>query len=197
MLSCSLSAMLRFILPLIFSLGPIAAEAGEVTSAYTKFDLDQCKVAEPGDEYVYEGTWTCPGFGGLDIVIAGADGRNFVGFGKDAANHCGFHKTFGPPNTSLSPVEWRVKDGKPFAAIERWSVVADENGYSNVRDEGAGIRQTGLRAPVFGRLAFEPVPVTRDELASRFAADFLSRRRPILLSATEVSKRDDKSGDEQ
>jgi len=24
--------------------------------------------------------------------------------------------------------------------------VADENGYSNVRDEGVGIRQTGLRA---------------------------------------------------
>ena len=43
-----------------------------------------------------------------------------------------FRKTFGPLNTALSPVEWRLRDGKPFAAIERWAVFKDDavNSYT-------------------------------------------------------------------
>ena len=107
-----------------------AAGAGEVTSAYTKFDLERCKLIEKGDEYVYAGTWACKGYGEIDIIQASSDERSYVAFGRDGANHCSFRKTFGPFNTALSPVEWRIKDGKPFAAIERWSVVNDDNGNS-------------------------------------------------------------------
>ena len=111
-------------------LGLHAAAAAEITSAYTTFDLDTCDVIEKGDEYVYAGTWACPGEAGIDIVQSYGDDRAYVAFGKNATKHCAFRKTFSPFNTALSPVEWRVRDGKPFAAIERWSVVSGDNGNS-------------------------------------------------------------------
>lgn len=118
-----------FALPLILGLGCAPAAAGDVTSAYTKFDLGRsCRQVEKGDAFVYAGTWSCPGAPGPDIVVASADDREFVGFGKNGAKTCAFLKTFNGFNSALSPVEWRIRNGKPFAAIERWRVVVDENG---------------------------------------------------------------------
>lgn len=122
--------MRQALVPLVFLLCPIAADAGGHTSAYTTFDLGKCRVVEPGDEYVYAGTWACDGYGGIDVVQASADDRSFAAFGRNGKNHCAFRKTFGPFNTALSPIEWRLKDGKPVAAIERWSVVSGEYGNS-------------------------------------------------------------------
>ena len=114
----------------VLCLWPLAAGAAEITSTYTKFDLEKCRVIEKGDEYVYAGSWRCKGQDGIDIFQASSDDRTYAAFGKDAARHCAFRKTFNPFNTALSPVEWRIKNGTPFAAIERWSVVAAENGNS-------------------------------------------------------------------
>ena len=114
----------------VLCLGLNGAAAAEITSAYTGFDLDTCAVLEKGDEYVYAGSWACPGEAGIDIVQSYGDDRAYVAFGRDATKHCAFRKTFSPFNTALSPVEWRMKDGKPFAAIERWSVVSDDSGNS-------------------------------------------------------------------
>lgn len=115
--------------PLVLCLLAAPAAAGEVTSAYTKFDIDKtCEKIEAGDEYTYAGTWRCPGGAGPDIIYSSADDRDFVGFGKAGAQTCSFRKTFNAFNTALSPVEWRIRDGKVFAAIERWRVVVDENG---------------------------------------------------------------------
>ncbi len=108
---------------------PTAALADEISSAYTKFDLERsCEVIEKGDEYVYAGTWRCTGEAGLDIVIASGDDRDYVGFGAKAAQTCSFKKTFNRFNTALSPVEWRIRNGKPFAAIQRFRVVTDDEG---------------------------------------------------------------------
>lgn len=117
-------------MPLIFCLSGASALAGAAKSFYTPFDLDHCRQIDPGDEYEYEGAWSCTGYKDLDIVISGADARSFAAFGRNGMQHCAFRKTFTPFNTALSPVEWRIRDGKAFAAIERWSVVADENGNS-------------------------------------------------------------------
>ena len=114
----------------VICLWPIAASAAEYTSVYTTFDLDTCKVIEKGDDPLYGGTWACKGMKGIDILQAVDDDRTFVAFGGQAKTHCAFQKTFFSFNTALSPVEWRLKDGVPFAAIERWSVVIDENGKS-------------------------------------------------------------------
>ncbi len=118
--------MKQLVLPLILGLGCAPALASGITSAYTKFDLETaCRQVEKGDEFVYAGTWVCPGAPGPDITVASADDREFVGFGKDGAKTCAFLKTFNGFNSALSPVEWRMKNGKPFAAIERWRVVVE------------------------------------------------------------------------
>ena len=79
---------------------------------------------------VFAGSWKCAGFGGNDIVVSLDDERSYVGFGPRPTETCAFRKTFGRFNTALSPVEWRLKNGKPFAAIERWRVVTDDDGGS-------------------------------------------------------------------
>jgi hypothetical protein len=116
--------MRRLLLPLLFCLIASWAQA-ENASIYTPFDLDACTQLEKPDEYVFEGTWHCKGIEGYDIFQAGMDARSGAGFGKDAKTNCSIKKTFSPFNTALSPIEWRLNNGKPAAAIERWSVVKD------------------------------------------------------------------------
>jgi hypothetical protein len=118
---------MRTLATLLF-LGATAAsvEAAEVTSAYTHIDPKDCRQIEDPDEYVFEGAVLCKGYGGIDIYQSGADARSYAAFGEDAANHCAAKKTFNPFNTALSPIEWRLVDGKPFAAIERWSISDSE-----------------------------------------------------------------------
>lgn len=113
---------------LCLTAAPCPAE--EIASAYTKFDLEACEAVEKGDEQVYAGTWKCKGLDGIDIFQSSADDRSFAGFGRESGNNCAFLKTFSPFNTALSPVEWRIRKGKAFAAIERWSVVTDDAGNS-------------------------------------------------------------------
>ena len=107
-----------------------SAMAGEITSAYTSFDLDKCKQIEPPDDTIFEGTWSCPGYDGLEIVYSGEDARSYVAFGRKVEDHCAQFKTFFSFNTALSPVEWRVEDGRAFAAIERWSLTDGEQNRS-------------------------------------------------------------------
>jgi hypothetical protein len=121
--------MRMFAAVLVF-LCPMAAGAAEVTSSVTNFDLARCKMIEPADQYVHAGTWACKGFGAVSIVQSSTDDRSYAAFGQDGMKHCSFRKTFSPFNTALSPVEWRIKGGKAFAAIERWSVVKDDRGHS-------------------------------------------------------------------
>lgn len=122
--------MKRALVLSVFCLWPASAFAAEYSSVYTKFDLETCKVIEKGDEYVYAGTWACKGYKDIDVIQASSDDRTYAAFGKNGKDHCAFKKTFNGFNTALSPIEWRLKDGEPFAAIERWSVVADADGHS-------------------------------------------------------------------
>ena len=125
---------------LVFWWGVLPAAAGEPTSAYTPFDLATCTQVAAPDEYVFEGSWLCPGYGGIDIFQSGADARSYAAFGKNPETHCSARKTFNPFNTALSPVEWRLDDGKPFAAIERWSIADDQGG-----EAGTWLVVTALR----------------------------------------------------
>lgn len=132
-----------------FCLCPAAASAAEITSAYTKFDLETtCEMIEKGDEHVYAGTWRCPGLNGIDIIVASSDDRDFVGFGARGAESCAFKKTFNRFNTALSPVEWRLRNGKPFAAIERWRVTIDDEGGSQTWLVVTALKTNGEACPV-------------------------------------------------
>lgn len=112
-----------------FCLWPIAALAAGNTSVYTPFDLEKsCLRIEQGDGMAFAGTWKCAGFKGNDMVVSADDDRSYVGFGANAQATCAYRKTFSRFNEALSPVEWRLKDGVPFAVIERWRVVTDDDG---------------------------------------------------------------------
>ena len=112
-----------------FWLWPLAAAAGENTSVYTPFDLEKtCIQVERGDGMTFAGSWKCAGFKGNDIVVSVDDERSYVGLGPNPKESCAYAKTFSRFNTALSPVEWRLRDGKPVAAIERWRVVTDDAG---------------------------------------------------------------------
>jgi hypothetical protein len=113
----------------VFCLWPVAALAQDTTSAYTAWDLEKtCIQVEKGDDMTFAGSWSCPGQGAVKMLVSISDDRSFVGFGRYPARSCAYAKTFFGLNTALSPVEWRLKRGRPIAAIQRWRVVTDENG---------------------------------------------------------------------
>ena len=101
------------------------AFAGEVKSIYTKIDLKKCKQTQKPDQQVFEGAWACKGIAGYDVFLSAADAREMVSFGKTDANNCAGLKTFSGFNAAGATVEWRVKTGKPLAAILRWTVSID------------------------------------------------------------------------
>ncbi len=101
------------------------AFASDVKSVYTKIDLKKCKQTEKPDQQVFEGAWACKGIPGYNIFLTAADEREMVSFGKTEKNNCSGQKTFGSFNSAGGTVEWRVKAGKPFAAILRWTVSID------------------------------------------------------------------------
>ena len=101
------------------------AFASEVKSIYTKIDLKKCRQTQKPDSQVFEGAWACKGIAGYDVFLTAADAREMVSFGKTDANNCAGLKTFGGFNAAGATVEWRVKSGKPLAAILRWTVSID------------------------------------------------------------------------
>jgi hypothetical protein len=101
------------------------AYASDVKSVYTQIDLKKCKQTQKPDGQVFEGAWACKGMAGYDVFLTAADSRDMVSFGKAEANNCSGQKTFGSFNSAGATVEWRVKAGKPIAAILRWTVSID------------------------------------------------------------------------
>ena len=65
-----------------------------------------------------------------DVRIWEGDLRSFVGFGKMAPAQCASMQTFGAFNSLGPRVEWRMRDGKPFATILRWLTEANTDGKS-------------------------------------------------------------------
>ena len=114
-----------------FCLCPAAALAGGATSAYTSFDLEKtCRLIERDEETGSYASWSCPGHGDMGVRQSVSDDRGFVGFGPSPESTCAYRKTFTPFNTPLSPIEWRLRGGRAFAAIERWRVVTGDDGNS-------------------------------------------------------------------
>lgn len=119
--------MKKFVAASLLCLLPVAATAGEVTSAYTTYDIDECERTATEAEESF-GAFTCAGYEGYDIYWAEGDLRTFIAYGKNAFEHCSAQQTFGRFNSTNTTVEWRLENGRPFAAIQRWNVSDDENG---------------------------------------------------------------------
>ena len=103
------------------------AEKG-YTSSYTKLDLDKCRVL---DKSTGEGSWIefrCEGLQDIPLFVSEGDGR----FDVDAGIKNGDFATIGAFNELGDTIEWRLRDGKPFAVIFRYSDVTMGSGDRSV-----------------------------------------------------------------
>lgn len=118
--SAALAALLGLALPVL----PAAAGTD---SAYTKIQLQNCtQVETASDEGTFGGAWTCPGHQGQEVYVAEGDLRMFVSFGPFAADEPAAGQTLPNFNTVNETLEWRMRDGVPFATILRWFPSLDE-----------------------------------------------------------------------
>lgn len=105
---------LPLLLTLLLLAAPAAAQPGGVTSAYTKLDLDKCAPLTPDGEPGWT-EWRCEGFDRVSLYVQSADDRYDLDAGardEDAR----WSASFDYPGDT---VEWRLKDGRPFAIIYR------------------------------------------------------------------------------
>lgn len=104
------------------------AEQAEQTAApafastYTDFDLANCKVLSEEREEGSSAEYECPGFGKTALLVQEGDGRFDLDAGVDDEDF----QTVGAFNDIAETVEWRLKDGKPFAVIFRYRDVSME-----------------------------------------------------------------------
>ncbi len=108
-------------------------------STYTDFNLENKKsctlvsAVEPGDEGMSSGTFECAGHAGYVVTFSEGDLRSFVSFGKNTGDHCAAQQTFSGFNSVGNKIEWRMKDGIPFATILRWTVSYDPEDSSKTK----------------------------------------------------------------
>ncbi len=96
---------------------PAPEETGSgFVSRYTRFDLAACEVLR---EERVEGSFAdyrCPGLPGHPLLVQEGDGR----FDLDAGIDDDRFQTIGAFNDIGATIEWRLRDGEPFAVIFRY-----------------------------------------------------------------------------
>lgn len=103
----------------------LAYSALAAESAYTDLDIDACKTIEaptdePGGDFI---STLCPGYGDYKVLFKEGDLRQSIHFGylrKSIVDNS--FETFGPFNHMNPKIEWRIKNGKPVAAIQRFFI---------------------------------------------------------------------------
>jgi hypothetical protein len=87
-----------------------------LASTYTELDLEKCTLVSEQAEEGTSAEWRCDGFGDLPLLVSEGDGR----FDLDAGVKNEAFETIGAFNSLGDNVEWRLRDGKPFAVIFRY-----------------------------------------------------------------------------
>jgi hypothetical protein len=101
------------------------AGAQTFSSSYTSSAPKDCRVTSARNEVDDSTIRTCPGKGGLVVLISEDDLRETVSVGRNraaAAKEPAAQVWFGPFNSTEHTVEWRAVNGKPFAIIQRWHI---------------------------------------------------------------------------
>lgn len=140
-----------------------------LASTYTTLDLDKCQLV---DEETEEGTgaeWRCAGFGEVPLIVEEGDGR----FDVDAGIRNDRFETIGAFNSLGDNVEWRLRDGKPFAVIFRYlDATPEAKGRTVLAVEKVGAAAApGCRVAQVAGDVPDANQVARD-LADSNAADF-------------------------
>jgi hypothetical protein len=107
-----------------------AAHAGEPVSKFTRIDLKKCKSIDRSEQGA---SWICKGLKGYSLYVAEGDLRMFVGFGDRYKDQRASTQTLSAFNSlfeknGTTTVEWRLKDGVPYAAIIRYNTQSDASG---------------------------------------------------------------------
>ncbi len=105
----------------------------EITSAYTKINLDECLLLDADN---MGASFACPGYKGFPLYVAEGDLRFFVSYGFGALDEIAARQTFPAFNYIGKTLEWRLKqingNFMPFATILRWfPSFADDEGYND------------------------------------------------------------------
>jgi len=115
-----------------------------IESQYTTFDAKKCK-HQKGEEVEDYGSWLCPGYQNLRVLLSAGDQRMHVTYGNWKKDDIALSQTFPGFNSVYEgTVEWRIEkksDGKtrPFATILRWNIVTAAD-----REKATGpIKSTG------------------------------------------------------
>ena len=108
------------------------ANAQTFGSSYTSTAPKDCRVTSAGTEVDDSTIRTCPGKGGLVVLISEDDLRETVSVGRNRAaakKEPAAGVWFGPFNSTEHTVEWLAVNGKPFAIIQRWHIadISDED----------------------------------------------------------------------
>jgi len=105
-------------------LGSQAAAQPTAVSAYSSTRAANCWITGPGrveDSPIR----VCRGKATLVVLVNKGDQRETVSVGHDrdeAAKEPAAQSSFGPFNTALPAIEWRIAGGNPFAIIQRWRI---------------------------------------------------------------------------
>ena len=99
-----------------------SAAAGN-DSAYTKLMTPEanCTLVDSNEEEAWSIS-RCPGRDGIAVFVSEGDLRMSVSYGWNAKAETAASQTFPLFNTIGETLEWRLRDGKPFATILRWKM---------------------------------------------------------------------------
>lgn len=182
--------MRKIIAPFALFLAAASVSAGEITSAYTKYNLDACKRLEALAEESF-GSFSCKGYKGFDIYFAEGDLRAFMAYGANGFEHCSAQQTFGHFNSVTPTVEWRLEDGKPFAVIQRWHVSDPDDADKTTSWLGVTKIENGnsCRVAIIKGLLSQANEKAR-RAADTLARDFDCQKDTALVINDELTKAD-------
>jgi len=111
-----------------------ASQALAAESAYTTLDLDRdCKkVGAEADS----SELICKGYKDYPVHFAEGDLRQSIFYGHVGDWYQkGAFESFGPFNHAGPTIEWRIKDGRPYATIRRWFLSAGEDAAGKAKPD--------------------------------------------------------------
>lgn len=115
---------------------------GSVTSAYTMINFEDGTCIRfdepPEDEQSAFGIFRCKGYQGHAVWLSAGDLRESVQFGNFTPERAveRFWESFSSFNSINTTIEWRLEDGKPFAAIYRHFTFNPNNSSEGDSPEG-------------------------------------------------------------
>ena len=103
----------------------LQSNAETIGSSYTSTAPKDCRVRSAGNGVDDSTIRVCPGKDGLVVVISEDDLRETVSVGRrrhGASQEPAAQTRFGPFNSTTNTIEWRARNGRPYAIIQRWHI---------------------------------------------------------------------------